>query len=904
MNVHLGTRLIVLWMCLVPLSGSAVDRAGPQAPAPSASPSSAPTLRLPGDVRPTRQAIDLTINPREEKFSGVVDIDVTMRSAAPVIWLNAMSLSVHDATLTTAGRSRRLHVVPGNEHVIGFSAEDGTIGPGAGRLHIVYEGVISRRDVEGLFAQQEGDTWYAFTQFEPIGARRAFPCFDEPGYKIPWQVTLHLPAGEQGFSNTQETSKTTDASGMTTVVFAQTRPLPSYLVALAVGPFDIVEAGKAGRNETPVRILVPRGHAADARWAVQTTPKILTMLEDYFDSAYPYEKLDQVSVPNFPGAMENPGLVTYGQTIILQKPDEETIPARRSYVSIAAHELAHQWFGDLVTPAWWDDIWLNESFASWLGQRVTGRFGPDWSIDVEKVRSRSAALKADSLTTARSVRQPIESLHDIANAFDGITYEKGEAVLEMFESWLGDDVFRRGVRQYIHDHEWGNATVGDFTAALSSAAGRDVATPFSSFLNQPGAPLVSIELTCDGTQASLALRQQKYLPLGSAGGAQSASWQIPVCVRYDGGDSGTRQCTLMTTGIAELALKPARHCPRWVLGNDRYAGYYRVRHGRDLLTRLLQENVAQLTEAERVGLLTDTSALIASGDVLAGQALEITTRSAADRSRHIVDATMSIVEGVRRFVPDEQRSAYAALVRRLYGERARALGWRSKPGEDDDDRLLRASLVKITGTLGEDRTLSAEAVKLANRWLEDASAVDPDMVDVVLAVAARSGDRALFDRLHKEAGSSTDRERRERVLRGLGNFRAPEIVPLVLAITLEPEIDPRESFYVVFAVGSDPSSRDLAYAFVRDHYDDLVARLPQGSVFDVGSLLPFVGSGFCDERHRAEVQSFFTPKVERAAGGPRNLAQALESIDLCIAQRKVQAPSVSAFLAGSERTGN
>ena len=481
-----------------------------------------------------------------------------------------------------------------------------------------------------------------------------------------------------------------------------------------------------------------------------------------------------------------------------------------------------------------------------------------------------------------------ESLHDIANAFDGITYAKGEAVLEMFESWLGEDVFRRGVRKYIHGHEWGNATAADFTAALSTAAGRDLSTPFSSFLDHPGAPLVSVALKCDAGQPRLALTQKIYLPLGSAG-AQPASWQVPVCVRYDAQGSEAHQCTLLTTAAADVELSSAKGCPQWVLGNDRYAGYYRVRHEGDLLRRLLQANATRLTVPERVGLLTDISALIVSGDVPAARALEIASSFAADPNRHMLNSTISIVESVRSFVPDAQSAAYAALVRGLYGQRARALGWRSVAGEPEDARLLRRDVVNIAGTLGKDTLLASEAVKLAYRWLDDSKAVEPDMVDVVLVVAARSGDRTLFERLHDEAKRSTDRERRERLLAGLGGFRAPEIVPLVLAITLEPEIDARESLGLVFAVSSDPESRELAYGFVKAHYDEVTARLPHGSVFDVASILPFVGAGFCNEQHRREVQAFFTPKVEHATGGPGTSRR--RSNPLTCASRSVESRS-------------
>jgi cytosol alanyl aminopeptidase len=860
----------------------------------------APGFRLPDEVRPVRQAVRLAIDPREEAFSGIVDIDVAVRSPVEAIWLHATGLSIRDATLDISGRTERLRVVTGSDHVIGLVPSAPTVGPGPGRLRIQYDGTVSRRDMEGLFAQQEGDDWYVFTQFQPLGARRAFPCFDEPSFKIPWQLTLEIPSGDSGFSNTPEVAERSGARGTKTIEFAETRPMPSYLVAVAVGPFETVAAGKAGRKATAIRMLVPRGRSADAQWAVETTPRVLVALEEYFDAPYPYEKLDQVSVPVFLGAMENAGLVTYGQTFILHKPGEETISGRRTYVKLAAHELAHQWFGNLVTMAWWDDLWLNESFASWMAQRITSSVGPDWGIDVERVRSRARALAADSLATARQIRQPVETSHDIANAFDGITYAKGQSVLEMFEAWLGEDVFRRGIRQYIMQHEWRNATFTDFARALSDAAGRDVVQPLSSFLNQPGAPLVSVELKCDGGRARISLAQKRYLPLGSTG--TPATWQVPVCVRYDTGGEHRRQCALLSAQEAEIPLGST--CPQWVLANDNFAGYYRAHHGDALLDRLLAADDDAITVAERVGLLGDLPALIRSGDVSAARALTVASRFASHPDRHIVESTMSIVRSVRPFVPREQADAYARLVRSLYGARARELGWRARPGEPEDTALLRKELVRAVGTVGRDAALVDEAVALTQRWLDEPTAIEADMVESVLQVAASSGDMRLFQRLYDAARSTGDRERRERQLGALGAFRETETARRALAVTLDTQIDPRESLWIIFALSSDPDTRELAYEFVRSQYEHLTARLPRGSVFEAASFLPFTAEGFCDEPSRRNVEAFFTPRVRGSPGGPRNLAQALESIDLCIAQRHVQEPSVAAFLSSvADRDG-
>lgn len=865
---------------------------------PAANPD-APALRLPDTVRPTRQSVALTLDPAAEQYSGVVEIDLEIKAATSTIWLNAVGLTVREAALTSNGASLPLKQVPGNDHAVGFSAgPDGKpVAPGAARLRIAFEGALSRRDVEGLFAQQEGDAWYAYTQFQPLGARRAFPSFDEPGFKIPWQVTLTVPESTSAFSNTPAVREQSTGKGTKTVVFAETQPLPSYLVAVAVGPFEVVDAGKVGRKPTTIRMLVPRGHAASTRWAVESTPPILSAFEEYFGLPYPYEKLDQVVIPMFPGAMENAGLITYGQSLLLQKPGEETTESKRLYVSIAAHELAHQWFGNLVTTAWWDDIWLNESFASWLGQRMTRKLGEDWAVDVDNVVARSNALDADSLSSARRVRQPIEAAHDIANAFDQISYMKGKAVLEMFETWLGEDVFRDGVRQYIRTHAGGNATFTDFTAALSKAAKRDVAGPFSSFLDQRGAPLVSVGLTCDGKRASVALSQSLYRPLGS-NATDSPTWQLPVCFRYQADGRAVRRCTLLTDASATIELDAAHGCPAWIVGNDRFSGYYRTRYEGPLLARLLDAGNALTTE-ERVGTLMDVGALIRSGDVQAGEALAIASRFAADPNRHVVEATTRIVRGSQPFVPEAQRPEFASFVRRLYSGRAREAGWRPSGEEPVDAQLLRALLVRMAGTIGQDLPLAKEAVGLALKWLDDPKAIPPDMVETTLAVAARSGDKAFVDRLHAEVKGSKERDRRERLFAALSQLQAPEQVDRALALTLDAGIDPRESLGLLFAFATRPDTRHLGYEFVKAHYDELLARFPQGSVFDVQAYLPFIAEHFCDAQRRDDVRSFFEPRMKEVAGGPRNLAQAVEAIELCTAQRAAQERSVAAFLGSS-----
>jgi cytosol alanyl aminopeptidase len=841
-----------------------------------------PTLRLPETVRPLRQEVMLRIDPNQETFTGSVDIALDLRAATAVVWLNAAAeLDVTTWRLTVAGKEVPARVIKGTGSFLGL-ALPAPIGPGLAALHLDYKGPVSRKDNEGVFAANEGGDWYAFTQFEPIAARRAFPCFDEPGYKIPWKVTLRVPKGLTALSNTPVASTRDEADGTTSVMFAETKPLPSYLVAVAVGPFDIALAGTSGRNQTVVRIVVPRGRGKDARFAVESTVRILALLEDYFDRPYPYEKLDQVAIPGVGFAMEHPGLVTYGQSLMVQRPAEETITTKREYASVCAHELAHMWFGDLVTTSWWDDIWLNEAFASWMGEKITDRFRPDWDVKVSRVTSRSDALWSDSLASARRIRQPIESEHDIQNAFDGITYIKGEAVIEMFEAWLGEEVFRKGVQAHLDAHAWGNATADDFLTSLSKAAGRDVKTPFSSFLDQSGAPVVTAEVRCDGAPKVI-LSQKPYGRLGSP--AVDKAWQVPVCLK---GAGGAPLCTLLNARTTDVALGAA--CPEWTFANAGMAGYFRVGVTGAQIERVLRGD--RLSVPEKVGLLGDARALVSSGDLAAADALALAATAAADSSRHVLAASWAVVESVKSHVPEAFYPRYAAFVRDLYGARARALGWKALPTDDEDTRLLRETLVLAVGGPGEDPALGQQAVALAERWLDDPRAVDPDMVDAVLTLAARHGGRALYDRLAVEVVKATDRDRRGQILEGLGSFRDPALVRAALGLSLQDGLDPRESIGIVIRVSRDPRTQPLAYQFAKDNKAALQRRLPR----DFGAYLPMVGRGNCTPEGKADVVAAFKPEADQFPGGPRILDQVVETLDLCIAERKVVGPSLSAFL--------
>ena len=854
-----------------------------------------PKLRLGEDVRPVRYRLDLTILPQQDNFSGAVEIDIDIRKPTDLIWLNARDLKIDDAKLVTSSATLAAKVEPGGKEFAGF-AFPSAVPAGSATLRITYRGDFNTKGTSALFKIKEGDDWYVYSQFESIDARQAFPCFDEPGFKTPWQLTLHINPQDVAVSNTAVQSETPESSGRKKVVFGETNPLPSYLVALGVGPLEFVDAGQAGRNHTPLRVVTPKGKRDQAQYAAQVVGPILNELENYFGIPYPYPKLDTLSAPLMPGAMENAGLITYGQTIVLCDPAEDSIDRQRGFASVAAHEMAHQWFGDLVTTAWWDDIWLNEAFASWMSAKVLRHWKPEWNTILSEQNTRSNVMGQDMVVSARQIRQPIETIGDIANAFDNITYSKGQTVITMFESWMGEEAFQRGVQRYLRQYSWRNATAADFLDSLGSVGSQSIARPFSTFLNQPGVPLVSVKLDCDGSSASLHLNQKRALPMGSTG-SSNQTWQIPVCARYGDDSSSYRDCTLLTEASADWKLPQAKSCPTWVMANADGKGYYRTSYQPDLLNTLLANGGRRLSTVERITALGDIDALTSVGEIKSGDALALVPQFAADPERRVVGSAINITQGVYYdLVPSDLRPNYSRFVAKVFGERARQLGWAAAPGEGPETRLLRTRIVPLVAVWGNGRELAAEARQLAEKWLADRKSVDPDIVYSVLTVSAQTGDEAFFKLLLAALPGTQDRQQRDNIFRALGSFYDPHIAGASMELLLKPDFDFRESLPLLFGPASNPDLRRMPFDFTRKNYDALVAKIPPGSTFSFGEFLPFLGANLCDDKSAAEVKEFFAPKVDRYPGSQRNLAQSLEYIHLCAVVKAAQQPSVEEFL--------
>jgi alanyl aminopeptidase len=854
-----------------------------------------PKFRLPDTASPVRYGIDLTVIPGSSTFTGTAAIDLAVKQATSVLWLSASDLTIESASLRVANADRLAKVVPGGSNFAGL-AFDPPLAPGNATLRIAYAGKIQRGSSAGVFQMPDGKNpaFYVFTQFEPTDARRAFPCFDEPQFKTPWQLTLHVKKTDLAAANTPIVSEADEAGGMKRVEFAPTRPLPSYLIAFAVGPFEVVDAGQGGRKKIPLRILVPIGRSEEAAFSRTAIPELLHLLEEYFDSPYPYDKLDSVSMPIANFAMENVGLITYAQGMLLSKPEAATTPWKTNSATVIAHEMAHQWFGDLVTTKWWDDIWLNEAFATWMETKITGQWKPEWKMEVSEVMDSLGAMGLDSLATTRRIRQPILGEDDIANAFDGITYQKGAAVIGMFEKWLGEKPFQNGVRRYMKAYADQAATTDQFLTEIDMGVGRDVSAAFNSFLNQPGVPLVTAELRCGNGAPRLELSQRRSLPIGSKANT-GQHWMIPLCTKYSVDGAIQRECAVFSEPSAEMKLTHAKSCPAWVMANDEESGYYRVLYSSDLLEKLLADHGSHLDLAEKVGVLGDIGALVRSGDLPAVRAVTLVEPFTGDSDYRIVGQTVGIAASAFSSAPDGLRPAIGRFYEKVYGERARELGWIAKPDESDDLQSLRGQLVSVVATVGKDEQLVKEAKTLALRWLDDHSTLKPRIAGLVLAVGVRDGDQALFDRIHAAALKTQDRRERAQLINAMASFENPEIIRQRMNLVLSGEFDMRESFGP-FLFRAPEESRKMPFEFVKQNLDALLKKLPREVGADFAADLPRVGGGFCSAADRAELEAFFKPKVEQYTGGPRNLAQTLEGIDLCIARRQAAGPDLAEFL--------
>jgi len=858
----------------------------------------APPLRmLPRWAVPQSYLLSLRGSPDATGYQGVVTISVDLKKASDHLWLHGKDLRVTRVTVSDA-----------HGHVHSGSYREAV--PRAGIARIDFGEVVEPQrltlavsfdapynaTLQGYYKVVFAGRAYAMTQMEPISARLAFPCFDEPGFKAPLTLSLTIPDTDEAVANASIASVRKNTDGWQTVTFAPTRPLPTYLYAWAVGPWDIVQGPTIPptrwRSEpVPVRGIATHGNGPRMRRALAMVPGIIEAEEKYYGFGYPFGKIDLAALPDFSaGAMENAGLVTYRDWLLLL--DRSSTPqAVRSTFNVEAHELAHQWTGDTVTLHWWNDIWLNEAYATWMQQKVAEQLHPDYRTDLGRIESGEMAMANDSLVSARMIRQPITGNGDIDTAFDGITYLKGAAVIGMFEHFVGPQVYQRGMQAYIRAHAFGNAEASDLVGAIAAAAhrGEDFEHAFRSFLDQNGVPLVATRLDCAHAGGPvLDLTQSRYLPLGSKGDPNRL-WGLPVCVRFP----GRTQCQLLDTHTARMKIRGA--CPRWYMPNAAGAGYYRfemAKGDRAALTGV----IAHRGDAEQLAYADSEGAAFQRGTLDAREALAAMQELAPSRIREVSLAPLRTVAWIYRHEAqsDGQRHAIRAAVAKAYLPRLEALGYQRRAGESADDALLRSSLAEQLGLTFEVPAVRAALLKQGAAALErgasgqlDLEAANPDLLPTVLSVAVEERGAPAVSALIRQIGLTTDPVKRNAMLAALSHAQgAPADAARDFALTDQVKVG--EMAMVLRGGRETRAQRDQLWRWFTAHYPRIVART---GIFSGGNLPEIAGREGCSQAEADRLTAFFTPKIDQVPGTARGLAQTRESIELCAALKAEQDPA-------------
>ena len=685
--------------------------------------------RLPELAVPDNYKLAFAPDFTKNNFSGEETIQVRVLKPTSEIVLNAAEINFDAATITSGGASQKAKVTLDKEKEMATLTVGNSLQPGAATIQIRYTGILNDQ-LRGFYLGKDSDgRKYAATQFEATDARRAFPSFDEPAYKATFDVTVTADQGMTVISNTKVVSDAPGpGDGKHTVHFATTPKMSCYLVAMVVGNFEYIEGSADG---IPIRVYTTPGKKELGTFALDAAENIMRYYNRYFDIKYPYGKLDLIGLADFSaGAMENTGCITFREILLLLDEKHVSLGLKKEVASVIAHEMAHQWFGDLVTMQWWDDIWLNEGFATWMSSKPVEAWKPEWNMDLDDVRETGDAMNADSLINTHPIHQQAETPQQILELADDISYGKTAAVLRMLEAYLGPETFRAGVNTYLKQHAYANATAADFWNAQSQVSKKAVDKIMPTFVEQPGPPLVSVKNQCSGSSTTVSLSQQRYFydrPLFNAGSKEV--WLIPACLKASK-DAGTEKCELLTKKEQSFNLTG---CSPWVLANAGAIGYYRSGYESDAVRSMAKDVETALTPAERIRLLSDIWASVRVSREPIGDYLAVAQGMQTDRTSAVLSEMISQLDYIgEHLVNDSDRESYDLWVRQLLTPAAKDVGWAPKPGESPDQTSLRARLMHALGYTARDPEVEAVAGKLTAQAMQDPSSVDRELLFAAL----------------------------------------------------------------------------------------------------------------------------------------------------------------------------
>ncbi len=858
------------------------------APAVRAEAPPVPAGKLTGQVQPQAYRLDLSIDPSQERFSGKTEIDATLKEASRTIDLHWRDLAIQSVEVLAGGKVltpswRQMNATGAGRLTF---AEPVPAGPVTFRF--AYSAPFQSAPA-GLFRVKVADQWYAWTQLESIDGRGVFPSFDEPGFKTPFTVTLRTPPGQTAVSNAPEIGVTREG-GMDVHAFAQTLPLPTYLVAAMVGPFAVVEGmvppTPQRAKPLPLRIISPKPNGEKLAFALEESKTIVRLLEAYFNESFPYPKLDQITAPIMPGAMENAGADLYNDALLVLD-EKATTSQKRSFGMVVSHELAHQWFGDLVTPAWWDDIWLNESFANWMGFRIGNEWRPALNIRAGAVQEGFDAMRTDALVAGRPIRQPIKTDSQIDEAFDSITYGKGGHVVAMIAGYMGDDKFREGVRRYMAAHRYGNATSTEFFAAMAEASGDSRIVPaMQSFTDQQGVPLLTFARAGKGWQVS----QSRYARMGTV--APETRWGIPLCLRTTG---GARQCQLLTEASATISYNSKGA----LMPNVGGTGYYRFELPAAEWDKLI--TVAdRLPGAEAQAMADSLNASFQAGRATPAQLIVAARKLAAQQDSYANGTGVGALAGYAGagFLSDAGKAGFQRLVNAVYGPRLKALGFDPRAGayagHDPEETQRRQQAVSYLVRKGGDTALRGQLLTATKAYLGgDHQALDAAWLGSGLALVLEEGGLATARDLLDRALASTDPVFRPVALGVIGDSGKDEIGRWILDGLKDSRLRISERQNLIRGVVASPGTQDLGWAWLKANYEALANS--GGGIF-FASRLPEMVSGYCSVARAEEIASLLRPKLQGKTGA-LGLERSIERVRSCGVLKEARGAELSAALA-------
>ncbi len=844
--------------------------------------------RLPHLATPQNYKLTLAPDFSTDTFAGAETIQIEVLQPTKTIVLNAAEIKFEKASITSGNATQTAKILEDPEKQTIILALDKQIPPGSATIEITYTGVLNDQLRGFYLGRDEEGNKYAVTQFEATDARRAFPSFDEPAYKATFDLTITADKDLAIISNSRILTDTPDSSGTKhTVHFATTPKMSSYLLAIAVGHFEFVEGSADG---IPIRVWTMSGKKQLATFALETAEHVLQYYDHYFAIKYPYAKLDLIALPDFSaGAMENTGCITFREVLLLLNQQRASLDSKKRVASVIAHEMAHQWFGDLVTMQWWDDVWLNEGFATWMSSKPIEAWHPEWHAELDDVQETTQSLDLDSLENTRPIHQHAETPAQILELFDGIAYGKAAAVLRMLESYLGPETFQAGVNLYLKQHAYGNATATDFWTALTQASKKPVDKIMSTFVNQPGVPIISIGVKCSKNADNIVLDQRWYFYDRARFAANNSDqlWMVPVCFKAEGSLKTHANCTLLQEQQQQTTSLGG--CPSWMYANRDARGYYRSSYTPADLETMAKNVESVLTPAERMMLLTDAWASMRVGRITIGDYLTLVNGFHTERDYLVIDQLLVQLNYVSQYlINNGDRTAFNNWMRHLFASTAQQVGWEVKPGETEEQRALRGALLHALGA-AQDPQAQAEAKKLAEQDLDHPGSVQKELVIPALEVAATNGDAALYEKVMARLKAAHDPEQHSLYSQILADFTDPALVKQSLNFFISPDVRSQDVDLLLSRELLKPTTQPEAWDFIQSHWNDIQNT---GGAFLSGKIVQASGR-FCTPQFRDSMLNFFS---EHKISAQRTLKQSHERIDYCIDLKSQQEASLTSWL--------